>query len=111
MTTLACAALMPADTRPARLPRLGKSFNIPNDPSFPPPARVRTPVCGHADPPNTADGPGTGTLAAFAVSYGAQNAGAHSSVVEHSPYKRGVTGSNPVAPTRRDQVGQHVDLN
>ena len=24
---------------------------------------------------------------------------AHSSVVEHSPYKRGVTGSNPVAPT------------
>jgi alkylation response protein AidB-like acyl-CoA dehydrogenase len=25
---------------------------------------------------------------------------AHSSVVEHSPYKRGVTGSNPVAPTR-----------
>jgi hypothetical protein len=26
--------------------------------------------------------------------------GVHSSVVEHSPYKRGVTGSNPVAPTR-----------
>ena len=32
----------------------------------------------------------TGRLAAFAVSYGARNAGAHSSVVEHSPYKRGV---------------------
>ena len=27
---------------------------------------------------------------------------AHSSVVEHSPYKRGVTGSNPVAPTSKN---------
>jgi hypothetical protein len=26
------------------------------------------------------------------------------------PYKRGVTGSNPVAPTRKDQVRPHVDL-
>ena len=40
-------------------------------------------------------GPGTGTLAAFAVSYGARNARAHSSVVEHSPYKRGVTEFEP----------------
>ena len=29
---------------------------------------------------------------------------AHSSVVEHSPYKRGVTGSNPVAPTRSEGI-------
>jgi hypothetical protein len=27
------------------------------------------------------------------------------------PYKRGVTGSNPVAPTRKDQVRPHVDPN
>ena len=32
----------------------------------------------------------TGTLAAFAVPYGASECRAHSSVVEHSPYKRGV---------------------
>jgi hypothetical protein len=25
-------------------------------------------------------------------------------VVEHSPYKRGVTGSNPVAPTQKNEV-------
>jgi hypothetical protein len=29
---------------------------------------------------------------------------AHSSAVEHSPYKRGVTGSNPVAPTRQNSL-------
>jgi hypothetical protein len=29
-----------------------------------------------------------------------REARAHSSAVEHSPYKRGVTGSKPVAPTR-----------
>ncbi len=27
---------------------------------------------------------------------------AYSSVVEHLPYKQGVTGSNPVAPTSRN---------
>ena len=29
---------------------------------------------------------------------------AHSSVVEHSPYKRGVAGSNPAAPTRQNSI-------
>ena len=56
------------------------------------PARslLGVPPGGRAIPPDAVQGPGTGTLAAFAVSHGARNAGAHSSVVEHSPYKRGV---------------------
>jgi hypothetical protein len=32
---------------------------------------------------------------------------AHSSAVEHSPYKRGVTGSIPVAPTRSAYLRKH----
>ena len=39
-------------------------------------------------------------LSAFLVSSTRVTVRAHSSAVEHSPYKRGVTGSNPVAPTR-----------
>src|SRR5689334_19861862 len=31
----------------------------------------------------------------------------HSSAVEHSPYKRGVTGSNPVAPTQLRASREH----
>src|SRR5271166_5637172 len=54
-------------------------------------------------PPNRAMWPGTGTLAAFVVSVRCPDTRAHSSAVEHSPYKRGVTGSNPVAPTRAEQ--------
>jgi hypothetical protein len=42
---------------------------------------------------------GTGTLTGIPGTGSGWTAGAHSSVVEHSPYKRGVTGSNPVAPT------------
>jgi hypothetical protein len=38
-----------------------------------------------------------------------EDARAHSSVVEHSPYKRGVTGSNPVAPTRSN-VGDWLSV-
>jgi hypothetical protein len=33
-----------------------------------------------------------------------RTARAHSSVEEHSPYKRRVTGSNPVAPTRSEDI-------
>jgi hypothetical protein len=53
--------------------------------------------------PTTAEAPGTGTLAPFPVSFRRRNARAHSSAVEHSPYKRGVTGSKPVAPTISEQ--------
>jgi hypothetical protein len=58
--------------------------------------------------PSTAKGPPAGTLAPFAVSYGAWNAGAHSSVVERSPYKREVGGSNPPAPTRHHYRAANV---
>ena len=71
-----------------------------NELLFCPGQPVRGHVAGYAGPPIRSAARETGTLAAFAVSYGTRNAGAHSSVVEHSPYKRGVTGSNPVAPTR-----------
>ena len=52
---------------------------------------------------------GNGTLRPVACSRWAR---AHSSVVEHSPYKRGVTGSNPVAPTPRSSRfgGDHVHV-
>ena len=42
--------------------------------------------------PSTAEGPGTGRLAPLVTSIRAPpNVRAHSSVVEHSPYKRGVS--------------------
>ena len=43
-------------------------------------------------------------LSAFLVSSTRVTVRAHSSAVEHSPYKRGVTGSKPVAPTKFSQV-------
>ncbi len=46
-----------------------------------------------------------GSIPAAAVA-----ARAHSSVVEHSPYKRGVTGSNPVAPTRQNVAPKRIVL-
>ncbi len=48
--------------------------------------------------------PGTRKLSAFLVSSTRITVRAHSSAEERSPYKRGVTGSNPVAPTKFSQV-------
>ncbi len=69
---------------------------------------VRGYIDGYVGPPIRSAAPETGTLAAFAVSYGARNAGAHSSAVEHSPYKRGGAGSNPAAPTRQNNLVRDV---
>jgi hypothetical protein len=47
----------------------------------------------------------TGTLARDSAHPACRRAArAHSSVEEHSPYKRRVTGSNPVAPTRPEAI-------
>ena len=50
----------------------------------------------------TADPAGTDILAGIRAPGGPARRRAHSSAVEHPPYKRVATGSNPVAPTRQD---------
>jgi hypothetical protein len=66
---------------------------------------------GAAVPSGPADGRAicTGPVRLGAVAGGRERA--HSSAVEHSPYKRGVAGSNPAAPTTFRLVrGTNSDL-